>query len=330
MKHILKVASLQNLPDTRPLIAMDNNGDVVWYGTSDFIDLGLSVKWRNRNLGAKTIYDYGNYYAWGELETKTYYDWTDPNDSTQNYKYANGAYNKLTKYCPTDKTDYWDGDDSPDNILSLENSDNIAYQTDNNWGMPTKEELEELLTLPNKWISINGINGRVFCRANESGVQAGTIMANGTDYYFYDSNKDFGMWLSGYFNANGLKYVSSIADFNKVIADTFSYQEGYEGSADVTTMLFKDENHQELAVAGTDYQFGSFPEFNQNTMLFIPASGYKYRGQFDSDGSLCNLWSSSLYADNPYFAWLLNFNSDYINMTYDDRRYGFTVRPVQD
>ena len=30
MKHILKVVSLGNLPDTRPLIAMNDDGDLKW------------------------------------------------------------------------------------------------------------------------------------------------------------------------------------------------------------------------------------------------------------------------------------------------------------
>ncbi len=34
------------------------------------VDLGLSVKWANKNLGAESPEAAGDYYAWGELETK--------------------------------------------------------------------------------------------------------------------------------------------------------------------------------------------------------------------------------------------------------------------
>ena len=34
------------------------------------VDLGLSVKWAAYNIGADSPEDYGNYYAWGETETK--------------------------------------------------------------------------------------------------------------------------------------------------------------------------------------------------------------------------------------------------------------------
>ena len=42
--------------------------------SSKFVDLGLSVKWASCNLGATVPEDFGDYYAWGETETKTKYD----------------------------------------------------------------------------------------------------------------------------------------------------------------------------------------------------------------------------------------------------------------
>ncbi|MDE5561826.1 MAG: hypothetical protein K2J00_08565, partial [Bacteroidaceae bacterium] len=37
------------------------------------VDLGLSVRWANMNVGADTPEDYGDYFAWGEVKTKRYY-----------------------------------------------------------------------------------------------------------------------------------------------------------------------------------------------------------------------------------------------------------------
>lgn len=37
------------------------------------IDLGLSVKWAPYNVGASEPKDFGNYYAWGEIEPKNSY-----------------------------------------------------------------------------------------------------------------------------------------------------------------------------------------------------------------------------------------------------------------
>ena len=44
-----------------------------------FVDLNLpsGTKWFKYNLGAENEYDYGDYYAWGELTTKNRYYWAD-------------------------------------------------------------------------------------------------------------------------------------------------------------------------------------------------------------------------------------------------------------
>ena len=43
------------------------------YNGYEYVDLGLSVKWAACNVGASSIDDYGNYYAWGEYVTKSAY-----------------------------------------------------------------------------------------------------------------------------------------------------------------------------------------------------------------------------------------------------------------
>ena len=44
------------------------------------VDLGLSVYWADRNVGAASASAYGNYYAWGETSTKSSY--TESNNTT--------------------------------------------------------------------------------------------------------------------------------------------------------------------------------------------------------------------------------------------------------
>ena len=36
--------------------------------TYDEVDLGLSVKWANKNIGAQTVEDYGTYFSWGNTD----------------------------------------------------------------------------------------------------------------------------------------------------------------------------------------------------------------------------------------------------------------------
>ena len=58
--------------------AFVETADTVFYGKArhygyEMVDLGLSVKWANMNIGADQPSDYGNYYAWGETEPKETY-----------------------------------------------------------------------------------------------------------------------------------------------------------------------------------------------------------------------------------------------------------------
>ena len=168
----------------------------------NFIDLGLSVKWAEYNAGVN-LEDlstgeswYGGFYAWGETETKSDYSWAT-------YKYANGDYNKLTKYCPSNNTDYWNGTGSPDNKLILDAIDDIAtVKFGSSYRMPTKAEIEELKALPNEWVTdyngISGLNGRVFTGKNSNTLfipAAGCFFGStheyaGTSCYLWSNSLD--------------------------------------------------------------------------------------------------------------------------------------------
>ena len=39
------------------------------------VDLGLSVKWATCNIGANKPEEFGDYFAWGEVEPKEEYNW---------------------------------------------------------------------------------------------------------------------------------------------------------------------------------------------------------------------------------------------------------------
>ena len=47
-------------------------------GNSDYVDLGLSVKWATRNVGAAGPEEIGGFYSWGETETKLGGSWRMP------------------------------------------------------------------------------------------------------------------------------------------------------------------------------------------------------------------------------------------------------------
>lgn len=96
------------------------------------IDLGLSVKWGNKNVGAEYPEDAGNRYAWGETEpNKTNFDWGT-------YQWGNSESN-LTKY------NHLSDRGTVDNKLLLETTDDAASAVlQGEWRMPTILEMEEL------------------------------------------------------------------------------------------------------------------------------------------------------------------------------------------
>ena len=108
------------------------------------VDLGLSVKWANMNVGATKDSGFGTYFAWGEVKPKHYYSW-----GTYSWSHKDTTF--LLKYSTTDKR----------HQLAL--SDDAARA---NWGgewtIPTVGECEELID-PNKceweWITKGGVNG---------------------------------------------------------------------------------------------------------------------------------------------------------------------------
>ncbi len=120
--------------------ALSETGGSNWAVTdvSDlYVDLGLSVKWAKCNLGATRPEDYGDYFAWGELQPKSDYRWGT---------YLHGSdYDELTKYCDNasrGKDGYTDG------LKVLEQSDDAAYAAlGGQFRMPTQEEVYELCTI---------------------------------------------------------------------------------------------------------------------------------------------------------------------------------------
>ncbi len=150
------------------------------------VDLGLSVKWASCNVGATQPWEYGGYYAWGETEEKSNYDW-------DTYKYCNGTYDSMTKYCTSSY--YYYG--TVDNKTTLEASDDVAsVKWGGNWRMPTRAEQHELRNNCTwKWTTLNGVNGYRVTGPNgnsiflpAAGYRNGTVVGNQGSFGFYWSS----------------------------------------------------------------------------------------------------------------------------------------------
>ncbi len=119
----------------------------------EMVDLGLpsGIKWANMNVGATSVTDDGDYFAWGETSPKTTYDWST-------YKWCNGSKDTQTKYCPSSEYGY---NGFTDGKTTLDPEDDAAHVNwGGNWRMPTKAEQDELRTNCTwTWTQKNGTNG---------------------------------------------------------------------------------------------------------------------------------------------------------------------------
>lgn len=109
-------------------------------------------------MGASSPEDYGDYFAWGETQPKSIYDWST-------YRYCNGDYNQLTKYC--NDSDYgYNG--FTDNLTTLQPGDDAATANwGSGWRTPTIDEWEELLDNTTRtWTTRNGVYGLLLTASN--------------------------------------------------------------------------------------------------------------------------------------------------------------------
>lgn len=129
-----------------------------------YVDLGLpsGTLWATRNVGANKPEDYGDYFAWGETETKDIYWWRNYQwvevDGTSHMTYI--KYNTKENLGPVD------------NKTELDPEDDAAFV---NWGpewrMPNWEQIHELLeNCTWEWTQKNGVNGELVTGPNGNSI----------------------------------------------------------------------------------------------------------------------------------------------------------------
>ncbi len=104
-------------------------------GTIAAVDMGLpsGLKWASCNIGAYTSYEYGDYFAWGELEVKSEY--LEENSLTMNVDFS-------------------------EDISGNEEYDVARAKWGGLWRIPTVEDYEELISYCEwEWVYISSVMG---------------------------------------------------------------------------------------------------------------------------------------------------------------------------
>lgn len=130
-KHVARPKPQPNKPQSQIRLCPDDNHPHA-------IDMGEAGVWACCNVGASQPTDYGNYYAWGETMTKSYYS----------------------------EDNYFDDDYSLDIDISGTQYDAAFAYWGGRWRMPTLNRCKLLLNCPNEWTTIDGVNGCLFTAAN--------------------------------------------------------------------------------------------------------------------------------------------------------------------
>lgn len=140
----------------------NDNTEVLINGHA-YVDMGLpsGLLWATCNIGAERAEEYGEYYSWGETQTKeTYDDWR--------YKYLSMDDNDvfhLTKYCDDPSCGY---QGYTDTLHFLEPVDDVAaVNWGEGWHVPSFNDMVELLTHC-MWSAAtqDGVKGFLFTASN--------------------------------------------------------------------------------------------------------------------------------------------------------------------
>ena len=130
----------------------------------EWVDLGLpsGTLWATCNIGANSPEESGDFFAWGETEPRTGFNWTV-------YEHCNGSENTLKKYCAQSD---WGNDGFTDDLTELLPEDDAATVLwGSNWQMPSLEQVQELCTCSSIGTSINGVSGRkIFSKIDPQNV----------------------------------------------------------------------------------------------------------------------------------------------------------------
>ncbi|MCQ2215252.1 MAG: hypothetical protein MJZ31_04945 [Bacteroidales bacterium] len=172
-------AQMYIIKDGKVKVALDYTPDYITFENpmlcggviGEAVDMGLSVKWSSVNVGASSPEQSGNYYSWGETETKEDY-------FRATYKHG--------------------GTFIGDNKTTLEKVDDVAAANwGGDWAMPSQADWEEIyFNCSREWTTQNGVNGYKITGSNGNTIflpaagyrEYGSLYGEGSDGIYWSSS----------------------------------------------------------------------------------------------------------------------------------------------
>ena len=176
----------------------------------NYVDLGLpsGTQWATCNMGATKPEEYGNYYAWGEITTKTTY--SESNYTTTTTKYHNDLIPETADMYVLPLT-------------TLESADDAARQNWCwRWGIPTFDEWTELIdNCTWTWTTRNGVNGFEIKAKNGN-----FIFLPAAGWYYDDELKSVNS-CGNYWSSSTYDYGTSYASLLRFGDSVYYMETGY-------------------------------------------------------------------------------------------------------
>ena len=183
----------------------DKDEKTTYYG--DAVDLGGSVLWATKNVGAAEVGDYGEFYRWGEVTP-----------------YSGGSS--------------YSGASSTNNMALSPEDDAASVNWGGYWRMPTTSELMELSSMPQELDTENNHSGIRFGEEPNSIFVpfAGLWLRNSSDAWYQNT---LGYLLSSEKDSDNQLVQLSLYNYSDNLGSSIIYGSGYDNGYSVRPVLSK-------------------------------------------------------------------------------------------
>lgn len=289
----------------------------------EWVDLGLpsGTKWAIMNVGADSPEDYGDYFAWGETQSKSRY-------TQEYYKWYDNTFGENTKYI----TETQPGTGAKGNYyIAGEGVEGSGFACDLKWdpaGCPL-------------------VNGTI----TFSNLPAGEYQFKITDSTWnYSWGSDYLANKDDFFDQMSFSNVAFTLSSESDVTISFDGESIFVSVSNITLLASDDAAN---ANWGGDWRMPTIDEIDElvnnctwtwitqngvkgykvtsktnGNSIFLPAAGSRNDLSLSSAGSDGDYWSSSLNTSSSDSAYSLYFNSGSVGWHNSSRRYGQSVRAV--